>query len=323
MGSGSLHCYFSAINWLSSRMDKMVYFLHANLLTSASLKPVTIPETKSMPDYLVFTRGREWHVFESKGGSESEKWRRIEEGVNQLRIVTAVEWDRAPSVPVTSAVCTHASVDAERAIETTVVDPEYSESHAASLHRPVVVLANAIMTLDIYDHFASDHSERRFLAANGGVLARSSTLKSLEIAIPREFIYYEKEIRLMLGLYLAIKEMVDHILINYGRISISFLKELVHRKYHDLDEVLILFEKIDFSSLQGKSYRNILLIVSGYLRLKYYAYRLDIISTRLISQLPYDMRKYLTPAGSLSGVDIAGKLSQDTHRRADLSDPVP
>lgn len=319
---GGIFSYLTALNWMHYHHEKLKYLLHANLLTSASLNIIQTFKTRSMPDYLAHTESGNWHVFESKGGTIYDRWPRVAEGLKQLGMVKAVVWKNGTPRAVSSAVCTHASMDAGRVIETTVVDPENDISHTIKLDSSVVILANAIISLDIYKHFSDDKPGIKTDGADGWIFARSSVFTGLGVAIPEALISREEDIRSRLGIYLAVKETVEYF---NPRRTMQIFRTLDRRCYEKIigsRHARALFHRLKIGDVFYHRDFSVLSETARRLSLDEMSSEIDGVRENLIRSLPDNVIKYLTPAGTLSGPQIWNGTLWESIRRGDRPDPV-
>ncbi|WP_156328121.1 hypothetical protein [Massilia sp. WF1] len=124
---GGIGSYIAAQNWLRTGGDRLDLFLHAGIYTKAvnGIGPLVnySSTSKKSPDYLVYSEKKDWHVFESKGGSIDDRWLRIVQGLAQLANLPPIFWVGDSPKDVKTAVCVHTSVDANKALQITIVDP--------------------------------------------------------------------------------------------------------------------------------------------------------------------------------------------------------
>jgi len=320
--AGGIFSYFTAVNWVDFHNERLKHFLHANLLTSTSLKLKKSYKTKSMPDYMVLTDSDNWHVFESKGGSDGNKWTRIQEGIGQLDIVTEVVWKNRPPVAVKSAVCTHASIDAGKIIEITAIDPESPFNHTLDLHASAVTLSNCILLLNLFHHFSSEGGITEFNEAKGWVFAKSLSFSNLGFGIPVFLLCYERNIRDCLGIFFAVKETLD---ILHSKKDIKLFKmarSICFEKIKGSRTARHLFWEKSVGYVFMLSYRRALTETATLLGMDELAESIDSARELLCRSIHESARKYLTPAGALSGSNLFDQKFWDILSRGDRPDFV-
>lgn len=214
---GGIGAYLAAQNWLRAGDDSVGAFLHAGIYTkgikhASPLVHFTTTSGKS-PDYLVESRKGHWHVFESKGGNTAGRWGRIVEGLVQLADMPKIAWAGKTPKAATTCVCVHTSVDADRVLHVTAVDPPGDDNVAEDGQSLVLIegVCKLLLFLETMEQFRalSDDViadlEPRW---DGWKLATSSLFGGLIIGIPRRFEWRERQVRIRLAVYLAVSEVI-------------------------------------------------------------------------------------------------------------------
>lgn len=263
---GGFFCYQSATFWLSSRHEKIKHFIHAGLAEKASLSFMRKKDIKTTPDYFIETTQGEWHTFESKGGESSSRWQRIEEGIAQLESVTAVGWKGKQPIPVSTFVCTHASMDTGKEISVNVVDPDPVHPRSIILNHAVCVLLTKIALINLFETLVEDNPAGVFKVAGmeEWIFISTHHFDGVQLGIPEKYFNLNKSSVRSVGEYLALKEIIDSALMennelpavekiekelsyllmrsNSSRKIISFLTPLLKKKL-PYEEILHLFSE--------------------------------------------------------------------------------
>lgn len=114
--AGGIGSFIAAYHWLAAAGEKINVMLHTSIYTKGlspfvKTNPLT---TKKSPDYLIESDSGKWHIFESKGGTDAGRHKRIQEGLLQLGAITHLAW-ASPILTlkqVQTNVCTHTCIDA-------------------------------------------------------------------------------------------------------------------------------------------------------------------------------------------------------------------
>lgn len=213
---GGLGSYIAAQQWLKAGGDGLDLFLHAGIYTRAvngAGPPVHFsPSLKKSPDYLVYTNKKDWHVFESKGGSVDERWLRIVQGLTQLAHLRQIFWiGKEFPKSVKTAVCVHTSVDANEALKITIVDPPGENEEAAEGAVGLIEsVCKLLLVLESIDQFRGLVGGLQTNKVNYGetvwLLSDSEIFREFIVGIPSRYFDAEWKIRRRVGIYLSAAE---------------------------------------------------------------------------------------------------------------------
>jgi hypothetical protein len=213
---GGLGSYIAAQQWLKTGGDSLDLFLHAGIYTKAlnGVGPLVnfAASSQKSPDYLVYTGKKDWHVFESKGGSIDGRWLRIVQGLAQLNNLRRIFWiGKTFPRSVRTAVCVHTSVDANEALKITVVDPpgenEGADEGAVGLIESV---CNLLLVLEAIDQFRGlvgrSSTHKVGYGETAWLLSDSDVFGEFVVGIPSRYFDNELKIRRVVGIYLSAAE---------------------------------------------------------------------------------------------------------------------
>ncbi|WP_312631211.1 hypothetical protein [Pantoea piersonii] len=202
---GGMGSYVAAKHWLNAAGQHISKMLHTSIYTTAAIPGVkTNPTgTEKSPDYLILSSSNEWHVFESKGGTHSGRYKRIQEGLLQLGHITSVGWSGKPQTPVVTNVCTHVSIDGGKKLEVLAYDPpgEMEMQKAVTLDKAVCYLLTITESLDQFNAVNNEPE-----ASGHWTFKELHTGSGLRIAIPKKYLLLENQMRIKLGLFMLVSE---------------------------------------------------------------------------------------------------------------------
>lgn len=209
--AGGIGSFIAAYHWLAAAGEKINVMLHTSIYTkglypSVITNPLT---TKKSPDYLIESDSGEWHVFESKGGTEAGRNKRIQEGLLQLGAITQLAW-ASPTLTlkqVQTNVCTHTCIDAGSPLKVLAYDPpgeNTEEGKAIILDEAVCKLLKIVESLDQFHVLGTEVSTE-----DGWEWKTVPQIKNLRVALPSQYFELEEELRTSLGLYFLAIESVD------------------------------------------------------------------------------------------------------------------
>jgi len=208
---GGIGSFISAYHWLAAAGEKINVMLHTSIYTKG-LYPFVITNplnTKKSPDYLIESDSGEWHVFESKGGTDGGRNKRIQEGLLQLGEITHLAWG-SPAFTlkkVQTNVCTHTCIDAGSPLKVLAYDPpgeNTEEVKAIILDEAVCKLLKIVESLDQFHVLGTELSTE-----DGWGWKMVPQIKNLRVALPSQYFELEEELRTSLGLYFLAIESVD------------------------------------------------------------------------------------------------------------------
>ncbi|HDW3274416.1 TPA: hypothetical protein RMM66_001551 [Enterobacter asburiae] len=324
---GGFFCFQSATYWLRSRNEEINLFIHAGLAMKASLEFPPKKAKRKMPDYLIGTKKDEWHVFESKGGEHTSRWQRIEEGVVQLASVTHIVCNANPPKKFSTFVCTHTSIDAGDDIIINVVDPAPEKPESVIINRDVCLLLTKLTIISLFDTLSAIKTSRKqkIPGMDDWIFVDVPEYDNVNFGIPEVFLYSKDKLKLRLGIYLLIKEVVDFNLAeNNGFVIVSKIKEKLTAllpspvKLRRIIDALTPFMHRKISHGNYSDYFNAL---SEYLRLPKLAKKILEEETRLVNDLPEIIKKHRSPWGGLTrkaplpGYDDPWELAQINKRK--------
>ncbi|NHZ36924.1 hypothetical protein [Massilia rubra] len=207
---GGIGTFLTAQNWLAAGGQQLGLCLHKSIYTKALIQ-FDSAKNKS-PDYLIQSKKKHWHVFESKGGRSDDRGQRILEGLEQLDCQFAVGWRPSRLKPATTSVCVHTRVDANRRLEIMAVDPPENDliekdrpRQSLALIEGVCKLLLILKTIDqfraltgIADTFAESDQDWTF--------ERTKRFGELVVGIPTRYLRHEYGVRARVAIYLAADE---------------------------------------------------------------------------------------------------------------------
>lgn len=247
-------------------------------------------------------RPRKWHVFESKGGESSSRWQRIEEGIAQLESVTRVGWKGQKNQPISTFVCTHTSIDSGKEIAVNVVDPLPGHSRSIILNRAVSVLLTKASLIDLFDVLAEDESNAVFSipGMQGWKFINAPLYDHVQLGIPEKYSALKDVLRIGVGQYLALKEIIDDALMEDDEMPTP---EAVEKRLSDLsikpDDVRNAMTLIAPLLHKKRAYEDILHLFSEKLKLPELADKFCQEDERLEKALSESVRKHRSPWGGL------------------------
>jgi hypothetical protein len=215
---GGIGTYIAARKWLEASGQHLRSFMHVSTFTKAkvgvpAVVDLTLSKAKT-PDYLAISRTGNWHAFESKGGAFDQRWQRIVEGLSQLEGVDQVGWAGSSAKLVESKVCVHTTVEVGRPLQVTAVDPpgqggnDQSEG-SLTLMEEVCRLLEVLQAIDSFHALRARQSLEVPVESAGITFAVSGRFGGLDMGIPRAYLERESEVRNHLGVFLAVKELLD------------------------------------------------------------------------------------------------------------------
>ncbi|MGC6027274.1 hypothetical protein [Enterobacter kobei] len=209
--AGGIGSFIAAYHWLAAAGEKINVMLHTSIYTKG-LHPSILANpftTKKSPDYLIESDTGEWHIFESKGGTDAGRNKRIQEGLLQLGAITHLAW-ASPTLTlkqVQTNVCTHTSIDAGRPLKVLAYDPpgEYTEEGKnIILDEAVCKLLKIVESLDQFHVLGTE-----MRTEDDWEWKTVPQIKNLIVALPSQYFDLEEELRTRLGLYFIATEIID------------------------------------------------------------------------------------------------------------------
>ena len=294
---GGVFSYLAAVNWVNSFDDNLKSFLHTSVYSISSLN--LKKKTKKSPDYLVETEKGKWHIFESKGGHYTDRWNRIEEGLQQLDSITQVSWvDGVKNEPPESQVCTFSSIDAGQPIQILVVDPQGNEKEEIILNRAICFLVKKIIALDQYNCFIKKNKTFEIEGMTDWTFISATHFENIEIGIPSHYLSYQDEIRIKLGAYLMFRKHLMSIIDNP-----KILPYFFHATIQRMGSLSRKAAKLVIDFLNNKSaphpHKDALLNFSDYLQLDKLVEILELHDDLLHKKISDRLRHHLTSNGTL------------------------
>lgn len=209
--AGGIGSFIAAYHWLATAGEKINVMLHTSIYTkglspSVKTNPLT---TKKSPDYLIESNSGEWHIFESKGGTDSGRNKRIQEGLLQLGAITQLAW-ASPTLTlkqVQTNVCTHTCIDSGSLVKILAYDPpgeNTEEGKTIILDEAVCKLLKIVESLDQFRVLGTEVSPE-----DGWEWKTVPQIKNLRVALPSQYFDLEEELRTRLGLYFIATESVN------------------------------------------------------------------------------------------------------------------
>ncbi|AVG78910.1 hypothetical protein [Pantoea ananatis] len=293
---GGVFSYLAAKNWVRSYGDQLQSFLHVNIYKN-SIMEIDTNGTHN-PDYIVETKGGEWHIFESKGGGFTTRWTRLQEGLEQVGAITKVGWCENSKKTVLSHVCTFASIDAQKAIGIIVIDPEPKIDKSLIINKAICRLIEKLMAIDKYTFFSNESEPLNIKGMEGWSFVHATHFDDVEIGLPKKYFDFEKELRGNLGVYLALREILE----NYSYKNImsgSEILRLLNDRLIDFSLArrplnnLKTYEKFDFR------WNEILSSFFKLLEIDVLSSLYENIDKELSDRLTHQMKSHLTQSGML------------------------
>ncbi|MFS9771454.1 hypothetical protein U0Y97_11500 [Enterobacter chuandaensis] len=305
---GGFFCYQSATYWLTSRHEQIAHFIHAGLIKKASLKFYPDKEKRKTPDYLIETRKGKWHVFESKGGGHASRWQRIEEAVKQLKSVTHVVRKADTPEKILTFVCTHASIDADKDITIDVVDPVPDRVQPLIINPDVCTLLSKLTSISLYDTLSAIETSRKYEieGMDEWVFVHAPEYDDVQFGIPKTYLKFKDKIKSSLGIYLALKEVIDLKLVEnnetgYFKEGLVKLAELFPSRTELRNVIKRVKPTLEqYRKITENNYGHFLKSLADSLALKPLA---DIILLKeylLADTLPESIKKHRSPWGGLT-----------------------
>ncbi|MBB1527358.1 MULTISPECIES: hypothetical protein [Pectobacterium] len=209
--AGGIGSFIAAYHWLAAAGEKINVMLHTSIYTkglspSVKTNPLT---TKKSPDYLIESDSGEWHIFESKGGTDAGRHKRIQEGLLQLGAITQLAW-ASPTLTrkqVQTNVCTHTCIDAGSRLKVLAYDPpgeNTEEGQTIILDEAVCKLLKIVESLDQFHVLGTEVSTE-----DGWEWKTVPQINNLRVALPSQYFDLEEKLRTRLGLYFLATESVE------------------------------------------------------------------------------------------------------------------
>ncbi|MGX5107477.1 hypothetical protein ACWKYD_01575 [Enterobacter cloacae] len=305
---GGFFCYQSAMYWLNSRSEKIKYFIHAGLVKKASLQFYPDKGKKKMPDYLIETKAGIWHVFESKGGEHTSRWQRIEEGVAQLDSVTHIVRKGGKPEKIITFVCSHTSIDAGNEISINVIDPVPDHAQPLIINPDVCILLSKLTLISLYDTLSAIETSRKYEieGMDDWVFVHAPEYDDVQFGIPKMYLEFKDEIKSSLGIYLALKEVIDLKLVENNETgyfkeglvklaglfpSRTALRNVITRVKPTLEQ---------YRKITENNYGHFLKSLAKSLALMIQAERILLKEYLLVDTLPESIKKHRSPWGGLT-----------------------
>ncbi|MED5643192.1 hypothetical protein VZ119_11830 [Enterobacter bugandensis] len=305
---GGFFCYQSATYWLTFRHEQIANFIHAGLIKKASLTFYPDEEKRKTPDYLIETHKGKWHVFESKGGGHSSRWQRIEEAVKQLESVTHVVRKDGTPEKIKTFVCTHTSIDADKDIAINVVDPVSDRVQPLIINPDVCILLSKLTLISLFDALSAIETSSKYEieGMDDWAFVHAPEYDGVQFGIPKKYLEFKNEIKSSLGIYLALKEVIDLKLIEnnetgYFKEGLIKLAELfpsrtaLRNVIQRVKPTLVQYRKIT-----ENNYGHFLKSLADSLALQPQAERILLTEFLLVDNLPEPIKKHLSPWGGLT-----------------------
>ncbi|MBE8905613.1 hypothetical protein [Enterobacter asburiae] len=305
---GGFFCYQSATYWLTSRHEQIEHFIHAGLIKKASLQFYPDEEKRKTPDYLIETHEGKWHVFESKGGEHTPRWQRIEEAVKQLESVTHVVRKGGKPEKIRTFVCTHTSIDADKDIAINVVDPVPERAQPLIINPDVCVLLSKLTLISLFDTLSAIETSRKYEieGMDDWVFVHAPEYDDVQFGIPKMYMEFKGEIKSSLGIYLALKEVIDLKLVNnneagYFKEGLVKLAELFPSRTTLLNVIKRVKPTLkQYRKITENNYGHFLKSLADSLALQPQAERILLTEFLLVDNLPEPIKKHRSPWGGLT-----------------------
>ncbi|MGV1169269.1 hypothetical protein ACV6DN_20215 [Enterobacter asburiae] len=305
---GGFFCYQSATYWLTSRHEQIEHFIHAGLIKKASLQFYPDEEKRKTPDYLIETHEGKWHVFESKGGEHTPRWQRIEEAVKQLESVTHVVRKGGKPEKIRTFVCTHTSIDADKDIAINVVDPVPERAQPLIINPDVCILLSKLTLISLFDTLSAIETSRKYEieGMDDWVFVHAPEYDDVQFGIPKMYMEFKGEIKSSLGIYLALKEVIDLKLVNnneagYFKEGLVKLAELFPSRTTLLNVIKRVKPTLkQYRKITENNYGHFLKSLADSLALQPQAERILLTEFLLVDNLPESIKKHRSPWGGLT-----------------------
>lgn len=303
---GGFFCYQSAIYWLNSRREQMKYFIHAGLVKKASLQFYPDMSKKKMPDYLIETQTGIWHVFESKGGEHTSRWQRIEEGVAQLDCVTQIVRKGGKPEDIITFVCSHTSIDAGNEISINVVDPVPDHAQPLIINPDVCFLLSKVTLISLFDTLSAIETSRKYEIEGiyDWVFVHAPEYDDVQFGIPKLYLALKTKLKLRLGIYLLVKEVIDAKLIK--NVETDCVKQMEVKlsasipSQYKLTKIIAWLKPLLNKKISDVNYRQFFLQLSENLKLPVLAKDILEEEHKLASALSEPIKKHRSPWGGLT-----------------------
>lgn len=303
---GGFFCYQSAIYWLTSRHEQIAHFIHAGLIKKASLQFYPDKEKRKTPDYLIETHKGKWHVFESKGGGHASRWQRIEEAVKQLESVTHVVRKAGTPEKILTFVCTHASIDADKDITIDVVDPVPDRVQPLIINPDVCTLLTKLTLISLYDTLSAIQTSRKdeIEGMDEWVFVHAPEYDDVQFGIPKLYLALKTKLKLRLGIYLLVKEIIDVKLAK--NIETDFVKKVEFKlsasipSQYNLKKIIDWLKPLLNKKISDVNYHQFFLQLSEKLKLPDLTKDILEEENKLASALSEPIKKHLSTWGGLT-----------------------
>ena len=305
---GGFFCYQSANYWLKSRHEQIKHFIHAGLIKKASLQFYPDEDKRKTPDYLIETQKGKWHVFESKGGEHTSRWQRIEEAVAQLDSVTQIVRKSGTPEDITTFVCTHTSIDADKDIAIDVVDPVPERTQPLTINPDICVLLSKLTLISLFDTLSAIETSRiqEMSGMDGWIFVHAPEYDNIQFGIPKVYLECKEDIKFGLGIYLALKEVIDFKLIDNN--EVGYYKEALVKLaelFPSRKALRNVFNRVkptlqQYSKITENNYGHFLMSLATSLVLQPQAERILLTEYLLVDNLPETIKKHLSPWGGLT-----------------------
>lgn len=324
---GGFFCYQSAIYWLTSRHEQIEHFIHAGLIKKASLQFYPDKEKRKTPDYLVETHKGIWHVFESKGGGHTSRWQRIEEAIAQLDSVTQIVRKDGEPEDIITFVCSHTSIDAGNEISISVVDPVPDHAQPLIINPDVCTLLSKLTLISLYDTLSAIETSRKYEieGMDEWAFVHAPEYDNINFGISGMCLGFKRKLKLRLGIYLLIKEIVD---LNLAKdkigVSIAEVKEKLTASLSSqvkIRRVIGALSPFMRRKISHENYGDYFNALSEYLALPKLTKKILEEEKRLVNDLPEIIKKHRSPWGGLTrkaplpGYDDPWELAQINKRK--------
>lgn len=303
---GGFFCYQSANYWLKSRHEQIKHFIHAGLIKKASLQFYPDEDKRKTPDYLIETQEGKWHVFESKGGEHTSRWQRIEEAVAQLDSVTQIVRKSGTPEKIITFVCTHTSIDADKDITIDVVDPVPERAQPLIINPDICVLLSKITLISLFDTLFTIKTSRiqKLTGMDDWVFVYAPEYDNINFGISGMCLGFKRKLKLRLGIYLLIKEVVD---LNLAKdkigVSIAEVKEKLTASLSSqvkIRRVIGALSPFMRRKISHENYGDYFNALSEYLALPKLTKKILEEEKRLVNDLPEIIKKHRSPWGGLT-----------------------
>jgi hypothetical protein len=324
---GGFFCFQSAVYWLRSRHEQIQHFIHAGLIKKASLQFYPDKHKRKTPDYLIETQAGEWHVFESKGGEHTPRWQRIEEAVAQLDSVTHIVRNNGTPEKIGTFVCTHTSIDADKDIVINVVDSVPDLVQPIIINPDVCVLLSKLTLISLFDTLSAIKTSRiqKIPGMDDWIFVGAPEYDDVHYGIPEVYLDFKDKLKLRLGVYLLIKEVIDlNLSKNMDAVNVTEVNEKLAALLPSpvkQRRVIDALSPFMFSKISYKNYGDYFNALSQYLGLPKLTKKILEEEKRLVNDLPETIKKHRSPWGGLTrkaplpGYDDPWTLAQSIKRK--------